>query len=308
MLSVLTVLMPRLEAPDQTDWAAVKNSLPEVARGSDLAGASRLLDRLVALADEYSPKAAGIDLTMLRREAHVALDTAARRNKKGWRVLQHLHDRALGSVSDRIASSDGDRCVHLDRKDTVAGLAATMAEASSVVVTGESGVGKSALALHALTTGEAERPDTVQGLCINLRQVPKLTVEFESILGCPLSTLLSEMSAPQRLLVVDGADAAGEGREATLRYLVDAARASDVKVIAVTAADTQQIVRDNLSERFGEGVAEFTVPPLADTEIEEVIEAFPELGNLNANQRSRSFYVGLSWWTCWSAGASLAFR
>ena len=97
MLSVLTVLMPRLEAPDQTDWAAVKNSLIPVSRGSDLAGASQLLDRLVALADEYSPKAARIDLTMLRRDAHVALDTAARRNKKGWQALQHLHDRALGS-------------------------------------------------------------------------------------------------------------------------------------------------------------------------------------------------------------------
>ena len=287
MLSVLTVLMPRLESPDETDWAAVKNSLIPVARGSDLAGASRLLDRLVALADEYSPKAARIDLTMLRRDAHVALDTGARRNKKGWQALQHLHDSALGSVSDRIASSDGSRCVHLERKDTAAGLAVTMAEASAVGVTGESGVGKSALALHALTAAEVERPDTVQGLCINLRQVPKLTVEFESTLGCPLSTLLSEMSAPQRLLVVDGADAVGEGREDVFRYLVDAAQASDVKVIGVTAAETQQIVRDNLSECFGDGVAEFTVPPLADTEVEELIETFPELGNLSANPRSR---------------------
>ena len=287
MLSVLTVLMPRLETPDETDWAAVKNSLTPVARGSDLEGASRLLDRLVALAKEYSPKAARIDLTLLRRDTHVALDTGARRNKKGWQAVQHLYDRALGAVSDRIASSDGSRCVHLERKDTAAELAATTAEASAVVVTGESGVGKSALALHALAAAEAERPNTVQGLCVNLRQVPKLTVEFESILGCPLSTLLSEMSAPQRMLVVDGADAAGEGREDVFRYLVDAAQASDVKVIAVTAAETQQIVRDNLYEYFGEGVAEFTVPPLADTEVEELIETFPELGNLSANPRSR---------------------
>ena len=287
MLSVLTVLMPRLEAPDETDLAAVKNSLTEVARGSDLAGASRLLDRLVALADEYSPKAARIDLTLLRRDTHVALDPGARRNKKGWQALQHLHNRALGSVTHRIASSDGSRCVHLDRRDTAAELVATTASASAIVVTGESGVGKSALALHALTAAGVEDPDTVQTLCINLRHVPKLTIEFESTLGWPLSTLLSEMSAPQRLLVVDGGDAAGESREEALRYLVDAAQASDVKVIAVTAADTRQIVRDNLSERFGESVAEYTVPPLAETEIEEVIKTFPELGNLNANPRSR---------------------
>ena len=58
LLSGLTVLMPRLEAPDETDWSAVKNSLIPVARGSNLTGASRLHDRLVALASEYSPKSA----------------------------------------------------------------------------------------------------------------------------------------------------------------------------------------------------------------------------------------------------------
>jgi len=57
LLSRLTVLMPRLEAPDETDWSTVRNSLIPVARGGDLAGASRLCDRLVALADEYAPKA-----------------------------------------------------------------------------------------------------------------------------------------------------------------------------------------------------------------------------------------------------------
>ena len=50
VLSRFTVLMPRLEPPDETDWTIVVNSLIPVARGGDLAGASRLRDRLVALA------------------------------------------------------------------------------------------------------------------------------------------------------------------------------------------------------------------------------------------------------------------
>ena len=37
LLSRLTVLMPRLESPDETNWSAVENSLITLARNSDLA-------------------------------------------------------------------------------------------------------------------------------------------------------------------------------------------------------------------------------------------------------------------------------
>ena len=64
LLAGLSVSMPRLEAPDETDWAEVANSLIPVARDSDLAAAARLRDRLVTLAAEYSPKSARVDLTV----------------------------------------------------------------------------------------------------------------------------------------------------------------------------------------------------------------------------------------------------
>jgi hypothetical protein len=50
LLSRLTVLMPRLETPDETGWANLANALKPVARGQSLDGASRLRDRLAALA------------------------------------------------------------------------------------------------------------------------------------------------------------------------------------------------------------------------------------------------------------------
>ncbi len=53
LLSVLAVLMPRLESPDETDWLGATNSLIALARDSDLPGASRLLDRLLVLAGSY---------------------------------------------------------------------------------------------------------------------------------------------------------------------------------------------------------------------------------------------------------------
>ncbi len=287
LLSRLTVLMPRLESPDETDWSAVENSLIPVARTSDLAGASRLRDRLVALASEYSPKSARVDLTMLRRDAYEALDPQVRRHQRGWQVLDHLHNRALNSVRDEITASDGVRRMRLDRSSTANELIAIAADSAAIIVSGESGVGKSAIALRSLSAARREDSETVQALCINLRQVPKLTVEFEAVLGCPLSTLLCELSAPHRVLIVDAADAIAEGMEDAFRYLVDAAIESDLNIIAVTAVDSIQVVRDILNDRFSTGVTEYTVPPLTDAEIQDITETFTELRNLYTNPRSR---------------------
>ena len=287
MLAALTVCMPRLEFPDETDWATLANSLIPVARGSDLTGAFQLRDRLTALASEYSPRSARVDLTLLRRDAHTLLDATKRRHQRGWQMLDHLHRSALASVREEITASDGARRVRLDRSAASAELAKTAAAAAGVVVSGESGVGKSALALVGLTASGAADPDSVQALCINLRHVPKLSVEFEATLGSPLSTLLSELSAPQRMLIVDGADAVVEGMEEAFRHLVDAAKESEVKIVAVTSIDSKQVVRDTLSERLGGEVIEYSVDPLTDTQIAEIAETFTELGKLNADLRSR---------------------
>ena len=285
VLARLTVCMPRLESPDESDWSTLTNSLIPIARGSDLTGASRLRDRLFDLASEYSPKSAQVDLPLLRRDAHTALDPTVRRHQLGWRTLDHLHTRALASVGDEITASDDARRVRLDRRTAAGELLATAASAPAVVVSGDSGVGKSALALLGLTA--AADPVNMQMLCINLRQVPKLTVQFEKTLGCPLSTLLSELSASRRMLVVDGADAVVEGWGDAFRHVVGAAQESGVKVIAVASIDSKEVVQDTVTEKFSTGVKEHTVLPLMDTEIEELVKTFGELRKLYANPRSR---------------------
>ena len=287
LLAALTVCMPRFEAPDETDWATVANSLIPVARGSHPQGASRLRDRLVTLAGDYSPKSARVDLSLLRRDTHTLLDATRRRNERGWQVLDHLHRAALASVRTEITSNDGARRVRLDRSAASTDLAQTAAAAAGVVVSGESGVGKSALALLGLTGSGAADPDGVQALCINLRHVPALSVEFEATLGSPLPTLLSELSAPRRMLVIDGADAVVEGMEEAFRHLVDAAKESEVTIVAVTSIDSKQVVRGTLSERLGGEVIEYSVDPLTDMQIAEIAETFTELGTLNADSRSR---------------------
>ena len=287
LLSRFVVRMPRLESPDETDWAAVENRLIAAARTTDLAGASQLRDRLVALASDYSPRAARVDLTLLRRDAHDAIDSELRRQKQGWSTLDHLHKTALNSVRDEIASNDGARRLSLDRSDTTRALVSTVSDAAAVLVSGDSGVGKSALTLLSLTSLSAADSDGARVLCINLRHLPKLTVDFEDRLGCPLSTLLCEISAPQRVLIVDGADAVTEGMEDAFIYLVDAAVASGVKVVAVTSTESSEIVRDVLNGRFGTDLADYDVKSLTDTELDEIVKAFPELERLYANSRSR---------------------
>lgn len=286
LLSRLTVLMPRLEAPDETDWANLVNTLVPIARSSDLAGATSLRDRLAALAAEYAPTAGTIDLTLLRRDAHTMLDTTVRRHTQGWGTLQHLHDRAVTAVHDTISSGDGDRNVHIDRDNAAAALLAPAVAGTAVVAHGDSGVGKSALVLSAATSAATADPNATQVLCINLRDLPGSTLEFEAMLGCPLATLLAELGAPRRLLVIDGADAMAEGKQQPLCYLIDAAHDAGLGVVAVSAADNKQVVRDALAARFTH-VVDSMVPALADAEIDEVVAVFPELTNLAANARSR---------------------
>jgi DNA-binding transcriptional ArsR family regulator len=288
LLSRLTVLMPRLETPDEADWAAVTNALIPVARDADLYGASRLRDRLVALADDYAPKAATVDLSLIRRDAHLVLDATTRRHRQGWAALAHLHKRAIASVRDEIASSDGSRVIHLERHETSAALLAIVGSTHAAVIAhGESGVGKSALVVRAVTRAVTSEPETSQVVCINLRHLPTTTLALESFLGAPLAKLLAELSAPQRLLVIDGADAISEGMLEPFRYLVDAGLQADVKVVAVTASDTKQLLHDTTTDRCSGGVADVLVPPLTDPEVDNLVATFGELTALATNPRSR---------------------
>ena len=287
LLANLTVLMPRLETPYEEDWANVVNSVIPVARDRDLAGAVALRDRLFALAGEFASTSARISLPLLRRRVHDLLDAGVRPHDRGWQRLHHLHDRALESVQDEITASDGARRVRLDRSGMAQALFEKVSTSGGVVVAGESGVGKSALAVLSLAARAEADPDTVEVLCVNLRQVPKRTVELDDVLGASLSAVLNDLSEPQRILVIDAADAVDEGMEDAFRYLVDAAQVSGMKVVAVTGIDIRQVVQDILLSRFGTEIDEHVVGPLSDAELDQFAETFPELGSLTASPQAR---------------------
>ena len=286
LLSKLKVLMPRLEPPDETDWAGVVNGLKAVVPNADLAAAASIRDRLVALADDYAPKAATVNRVMLRRALHAAGGVTTGR-LQCRQTLDSLDQLARKSVCMEIAEADGDRSIQLDREAAARALLEAVSGADAVLVTGESGVGKSALAVMGLAAiGDAEK-DRFQMVCINLRQVPELPSSLEADLGAPLSTLLAELSAPLRALVIDGADAATEGRADVLRYLSCAAADSQVKVVAVAPNDSSTVVRDLITKSAKTRAVDHVVPPLDDSDIAKVVDTFPELRHIRANPRSR---------------------
>ncbi|MEV0082884.1 hypothetical protein [Saccharopolyspora sp. NPDC050642] len=320
LLSRLVVLMPRVESADDPDWSALANLLIPASRRRDLNGGISLRDRLLVLADDWAPSAALVNASMLRRAVHDLLDSSVRRHRAGWRALELLGEQAQAAVGDEIVSADGARRVRVDRDDVTASLTAAVGSADGVVVHGQSGVGKSAATLGLLTTMNtvakaADEPGTAddradaagadgaegesQIVCMNLRHLQRTVLEFEGSLGVPLRDLLAEMSAPTRVLVVDGADAVAEGAQDLLTYIVDAAVVADVTVVAVTASDANQLVADTMVGRIdGQGTVEVAVPPLTDSQVDVVVGEFGELSRWRRTC-GRGSCCGVRWsWIC----------
>lgn len=285
LLSNLSVITPRLEDPDTTDWVEAQNRLLGVARGKNLRAAGSLLDRLEVLAGQYAPAAATIDLPLLRRTVHTLLEPGAGRNEHGWRALTDLQRQAL-HVRDHLGIDTATSPFRLDRTAHGEQVLEAAAGVPALLVHGESGVGKSAVVLNAATTA-ASADDEFEVLCLNLRHLPNTSAELMSALGAPLATLLDELTAPRRLLVIDGADAAAETRRDMLAYLTVAARAAAVNIIAITASESERLVLDLLQTHVDDQVGELRLPGLSDEELNAIAGAFPELARLTANPRSR---------------------
>jgi hypothetical protein len=288
LLRSLWVLMPTVEEPDTSDWAAAQSRLVTVARGGDLVGAGYLLDRLETLAGQYAPSAATVDQSLLRRDVYALLDGGRQRNAQAWELLEHLQRQARAAVRDRIGEGTSGGPVHLNRGTDGEILMSAAEDADALIVSGESGVGKSALVLGAATAAAEGSSGEMELICLNLRHLPESSFHLRTSLGCSMEALLADVTPPRRFLIVDGADAATERRQDLFLYLVDSARSSGVRLIAITSTDAMPVVRDLVISHLGaEAVAEHTVDGLSDRQLAQVAASFPSLARLAANPRSR---------------------
>lgn len=269
-----------VQPPDESDRTAVATLLDALADAA--VDGVALLDRIEVEAARYDRAGAVVDQNVLRRDLHRLLNVAQTRSRAAWRVLEEHRRLAVDGVRTSIGDDSAGRALEIpfsDRRESLtrALLAAGDGGGSAVLVHGESGIGKSALTLSTVVNLEAADPDGFEGVVVNFRSLPHSTLELHTALGMSVRDLLAELSAPHRVMVIDGADAALERSAALLSDLVLAAKAAGVSVVAVSSDVASEFVSELLTAAFGQAVIPFQVAPLVDDEVAFVAEQSPLL-------------------------------
>jgi hypothetical protein len=280
LLSRLHVIGFAVQSPDERDRTASATSLDLVA--ADGVDGIAIRDRLEVEATRYDATGAVVDINVLRRDIHGLLKTATTRNTHAWEVLaEHRRVAAAsvrGSIGADFAGANHFEIAFADRRtDLRAAILTAGTGPSALVVSGESGTGKSALTLSTVAQLEADDPNGFEALVVNFRALPRTSMDLHAALGAPAADVLAELSAPTRVLVIDAADAALEHSAGLLSDLVAAAKSAGVGVVAVTADTALEFVIEQMTLIFGEAVASFTMSTLGDTDIDAVAQHFPLL-------------------------------
>ncbi|WP_461163174.1 hypothetical protein [Arthrobacter sp. R4-81] len=290
LLRRLWILNFRVESDDESDWVDIGNRLNPLARpgksGSDVRN-----DLQSAGASQFDQKGSVADLPLLRRKLHSVLAPHAGRSKASWAQLDVEQNSAMVAVRHDLP--DGVYLPRTKLRETVQAelvLAGTTRRAA--LITGESGTGKSALTLSA-ASALAAADDDFQFVVLNLRRTRGSVAALSSDLGMPLADLLSEMSAPSRLLIVDAADATIEGRAPLLRELADAAHAADVGLILIAADTAAEDAAGTLIGIYSKP-RKFEVPGLDDAELHVVREEVPAIAGALRNLPAKSLYRRLA--------------
>ncbi|HUR01899.1 MAG TPA: hypothetical protein VM347_05120, partial [Nonomuraea sp.] len=268
-----------VQSPDASDRTAVATSLDSVV--SAQVDGTAVRDRLEVEATRYDATGAVVDLNLLRRDLHGLLDAAKTRSRHAWAVIAEHRKLAVAGVRTAIGdeSSGGPvKVAFADRREQLVGaLLEVGAPGSALLISGESGIGKSASTLSAIAELEAADPAGFEAVVVNFRGLPQSSLELRTALGMSMEDVLAELSAPRRILVVDAADAALERSAGLLSDLVLAAAAAGVGVVAVTSDPASGFVREQLELGLGKPVSSFEMKPLGDEDISVVSDHFPLL-------------------------------
>ncbi|MCC3276560.1 hypothetical protein LJ753_11840 [Arthrobacter sp. zg-Y20] len=283
LLSRLRILSFRVQSPDERDRTAAATALDLVA--ADTSDGITIRNRLEAEATRYDATGAVVDLNLLRRDLHALLKTSATRNNRAFRALSEHRRLAAASVRATLGSesttSGSLEIAFADRRDSlIAAIRKTGTDTAALVVSGESGTGKSALTLSCIAQLEAEDPAGFEAIVVNFRALPQTSMEFSAAVGVSLTEVLAELSAPTRVLVIDAADAALERSASLLSDLVLAAAQAGVGVIAVAADTAREFVNEQVTFGFSKNANSFIMEPLGNTDIATVAEHFPLLRNV----------------------------
>jgi hypothetical protein len=281
LLKGLGVMSCRVEGADQTDRTSTVRRLQAITGDQSPAAADGLFAKLAELAGSYAPQGANVDVPTLRRDLKGVALKGSPRHSRAWETVQGLVNRLKARTGFHLVNEDGR--LELERADARESLKRAMNAAASsgsaLLVTGEPDVGKSALTIRVAET-VAQEGSVVTAL--SLRDLPPTTLEFENLLGGRLDEVLAEAaSGPNRLLVIDGAEASLEGRGDLLTDLTRAARSSGYGVVAVTRRDGRGAVAEALSAKDAASFNELEIPGLTDQERAELKATFANLSGLD---------------------------
>lgn len=283
-LRQLHVILARVEPPDEEDWAALLGELESWSRDQTPTGAEALRGHLEHLADQYDPAAAEVDRPRLCQDAHSLLHDNRRLLAGAWEELRRLQAEAREHVRSHCGNEP---FVTLRRDAARDEMVKALTSARVLSVSGQSGVGKSALVCSALDDLHCTSSDSVESLYLSLRLLPPSSAELRAVIGAPLEEALAEMTAPTRLVVIDAADRAAETYDTPLTEIVRCAVAAGVAVCVVSASEASDTVEGLVAESAGRSPRRHSVPVLADDEIRELAQALPVLGAMAGDHRGR---------------------
>jgi len=283
LLRRLHIWQVNLETGHEDDWTRLIADLKPVAKDWTQEHATALRDRLTQLSAQLAQTAGDLNKVGLRRRLHGHLHTTAAATSTGWTRLTALDSQARSSVRRTLATGTDSQLL-LSRTDERSRLTAALAAGGDLLVIGDSGVGKSALVLDA--TGDVVLGENTQAVAVHLRHLPDTPAELLAVFNSSIEDLLHQLTAPQRLLVIDGAEAAAEAHGDVLRTLARAARTSGTRLVVITASEGATAAR-KLLRAEGSTPIEHHIDGLNDDEIATVAAAFTALERLAHNERGR---------------------
>lgn len=290
LLNRLWILGFRVESDDESDWIELGNRLNSLARAGK-GGADVRNDLHSACATQFDQKGTVVDRPLLRRKIYSVLASDAGRSKAAWAQLNLEQNSAVIAVRRDLGG-----VVELPRAKLLTAVQTELkiagADKGAVLLTGESGTGKSALTISAGQALAAANSD-FQCVFLNLRSLRDSVAELSAALGVPLTDVLREMSAPSRVLIVDAADAAVEGRGPLLRELAAAAHAAEVGLALVTAETALEDAAATLLSIYP-NPRRFEVTGLDDNELRVVRDKVPAIAGALRNLPTKSLYRRLA--------------
>ena len=283
----------RLEEDDVDRTHCVSRLRTIVNKADD---ADALFNRLCLLAAQFAKEGGDVDRTLIRRalsgRVNLLRDPALRST---WDVLdslaQSLRDRTPAVLRPRTSAS---KDVKIERADALGKMVnriqQTAREHNVLVVTGDPGVGKSALVLQAIDHLAAAGAAVTT---ISLRDIAaRSTVEVEQLVGGRLVNVFGATAvAQERYVLLDAAEVVQERAAPLVADVVRAARAAGLTVILVTRSDALTsvvaTVNDVVAGTSARGIDTYEVEGFTDDETNILVRELPVLTRVASEPRSK---------------------